>query len=394
MERPTPDGKDRRRDRWGRALLLGLAGALVYALSQALPLFPSVAERVLGDGRGALPARLMSGVTGRLPFSVGEVLIGLYALSTLRLAVRAARQIRRRERTLADALGGGTARLLSHVGVAVVVFYAVWGFSYASPSLAERGGWPEWSEPSRAELTDLTRASVQNANDAYRALHGSLDRGSPTPFPSDVAALESAVQHGSTLALSFLPPNQSQGRGMPSARVKRPWSSGVLARLGMSGVFFPLTAETHVIRGLPAASSVQSYAHERAHLWGFANEAEASYAGYLANALAADPLPRYAAALFAANQLLRALRRVDRLGAQQIRAQLSAGIQRDLTAINDFWRPYRGVGHRFGSALNDRYLRANRVPGGVGSYGRSSRLLVEFARQNGALVPIAEATPR
>lgn len=270
-------------------------------------------------------------------------------------------------------------------GVVAALFYLLWGFNYARPGVPDRLDWPGWESATVEELVSLTSAAVEAANTAYEDVHSSLDAGHPTPFPDDPAALAEAIGDGLYAALDRWSPHLDALRPRfatpPSGRAKRPLSSGLVARFGMAGVFFPFTGEPHVIRGLPAVSSVQTLAHELAHLWGVANEAEASFVGYLAGISSTDARSRYAAWVFASRQLLAELGRVDRGQSRALRSQLVPGIQRDLADVAQFWEPYRGVGQRLGSAVNDRYLRANRVAGGVGSYGRSVRLIIEFARQ-------------
>jgi hypothetical protein len=49
---------------------------------------------------------------------------------------------------------------------------------------------------------------------------------------------------------------------------------------------------------------------------------------------------------------------------------------------------FDGVADRVATAVNDRYLRMNRVPGGVANYGRSVRLMIEYSRRNnGNIMP-------
>ena len=62
------------------------------------------------------------------------------------------------------------------------------------------------------------------------------------------------------------------------------------------------------------------------------------------------------------------------------------GMQRDLRDLAEYWARYRGVGTRVGRAVNDQFLRANRVRGGIASYGLSVRLLITFGARNGGRI--------
>jgi hypothetical protein len=107
--------------------------------------------------------------------------------------------------------------------------------------------------------------------------------------------------------------------------------------------------------------------------------------------LSPDPYARYSAWVFAQGHLVRVLADVDRDLAREVVAERVPGIRRDLDDLATYWDQFRGVGTDIGRAVNDRYLRANRVHGGIQSYGRSVRLLITFASQNqGRLAPERE----
>jgi hypothetical protein len=81
---------------------------------------------------------------------------------------------------------------------------------------------------------------------------------------------------------------------------------------------------------------------------------------------------------------------------RRIAAERLPGVRRDLSDLSEFYARYRGprVARRVGSAVNDHYLRANGVSGGVQNYQYSARLLVTFARENGGhIMPDAAASP-
>jgi hypothetical protein len=161
-----------------------------------------------------------------------------------------------------------------------------------------------------------------------------------------------------------------------------------VARLGISGFYFPWTAEANVLRDTPLVSRPQSMAHEKAHQRGIGPESEASFLGYVAGTLAPHRRVRYSALVFAQRQLLNALARADRDAAREIAARRFPGIRRDLEDLAEYWRRFPPVGRTIGRAVNDRYLRANRVHGGIQSYGFSVRLLITFASQHdGKVVP-------
>jgi hypothetical protein len=87
-------------------------------------------------------------------------------------------------------------------------------------------------------------------------------------------------------------------------------------------------------------------------------------------------------------RIAQALVQTDREKWNEIAPEVYAGVRRDQEHQAAFFRQFVGVGTTVGSAVNDRYLRANRVEGGIENYGHSIRLMIAFARRNaGDVVP-------
>ncbi len=277
-------------------------------------------------------------------------------------------------------------RLARDAGVFVALFYFLWGLNYARQPLDERLEWPTWTPPDVEVLRTLADQSVDAANRAYFEIHGTEDAGSATPMPADVRELDRALEEGWASAAELLDLPSSTGRRY--GPTKRLLFSHLVARLGIAGFYFPWTAEANVLRDSPVVGRSQSMAHEKAHQRGIGPESEASFLGYVAGTLAPHAHARYSALVFAQGQLLRVLARADREAAREVVANRFPGIRRDLENSSEYWKQFRGVGTRIGRAVNDRYLRTNRVRAGVQSYGLSVRLMITFAAQHdGTVVP-------
>jgi hypothetical protein len=372
---PTPPNDTPLRWRW--PLFWAVAGVVAFVASRLLAGVPGLTERAYGQGIGPLIARPLSLVTGVVPFSVFEAFAAAYLVFALFLFVRAVRAVARRRKRALPALGGGALWVLRDTGVFVFLLYAMWGFNYARPALETRLGWPRWEGAQVDEVVRLAEASVAATNRAYLEIHGTPDAGVPTALPDEPGALEASLDEGWTRAAEklALPASVSARHG----RVKQPWISPVLAKLGLLGVYSPFTGEANVVRGLPAMRVPFSMAHEMAHQRGVAIEAEASFLGFLVCSFSPDPLARYAAASFAQAQLVGALPGRER---RRVSAMRLPGVTRDLRDLDEYNRRNQTVAGEVQSAVNDRYLRANRVPGGIQSYGRSARLLIVYAREH------------
>jgi hypothetical protein len=368
-----------------RRLAAALAGVLAVLLARALARFPELAEATWGAWIAPGVAWALSRATGIVPVSVAELAIAAFGLRQIVGAARGIREIARRERSRANAAAAGALRFAGDLGVVLALLYALWGFQYARPDAQARLGWPEAGDAATDAVAELAAEMIDAANEAYRGLHGSDDAGEPTVLV-DPGGLDAALEEGWRRAAAAC-----GIRGPAASRygaAKRLLASPLLDRLGMSGFFFPFTGEANVNGGVPAVSFPQVVAHEKSHQRGIGPENEANFFGFLAAALAPDPNARYSAFVFAQRQLLFELLRMDPARGEELVRRRGPGVQRDVDDVRAYWDRHRGAGHDVTRAINDAYLKTNRVEGGVRSYDRSVELLISFARmQGGRLTP-------
>jgi hypothetical protein len=366
-----------------RLITFGL-GVAAFLLFQVFLFLPGLTDTLFGRVFNPPVVWILSRGTGIFPFSVVELLIVGYVTSTLVFMVRAIVSLLRRRRSPTNVLRSTALVVLRDVGAIVFLFYAVWGFNYARPPLSERLGWPEFAPPDSAELLTIAEESIRNVNAAYLALHGTEDVGHPTPVP-DLVALNGAIDEGYARATELL--ELPASIGWRYGPVKRPFLSLLLARFGIAGVYSPWTGESHVVPQ-PMVYRAYTMGHEKAHQRGVNPELEASFLGYVATSLAPDSLARYSAAFYAHGRLLRLLRGDDQ---RRLSAMRLSGVERDRQDLNEWWEQYEGPAEAVGTAINDRFLRTNRVAGGVRNYNLVVRLLIDFYRQTGSLDPAGDS---
>lgn len=160
-------------------------------------------------------------------------------------------------------------------------------------------------------------------------------------------------------------------------------SSCIMSAQLVSGEYTPWTGEANYNRDIPAANLPETIAHEKAHQRGVTSEDEANFFGFLACASSDNAYARYSAYLLAQRQLLRELSRRDAELAKDAGKGRNPGVKHDLEAITAYYRAHAGKVSQMQTKVNDLYLKANRVKGGVQSYGRSAALIMAFARSNG-----------
>jgi len=372
-----------------RRLVAVAAGVAAFALFVLLSRAPSIAELVYG-GLGPTVSSALSRITGIVPFSLAEVVIVAFVVRQLWGLARGWREVRHEDRPLANALAGGALRFGSDLGIAVALFYVLWGFNYARPPLEGRVGWDS-SDIRNEEVAVLAEELVEAANFAYVTLRGSEDGGTPTVPPTEWKGMENALAGGWTTARPAVGPFPlwDFGYGRPKPLI----ASRLVDYLGISGFYFPWTGEANFNAGAPAMTQPHAIAHEMAHQRGFAREDESNFVGYLVTAAADDDFSRYSAYLFAQRQLLNAMAGADREGAIALARRRFPGVQRDIDAIREYWAQFEGPAREAARKVNDAHLRANRVPGGVLNYGRSVELLVAYSRSRGGWLLRRERSP-
>jgi hypothetical protein len=363
----------------GRPLLLLAAAAVCFALSRVLAMAPGLVESIYGRGAGPWIALALSRATGWIPFPVGEALMVGGVATYIGLAARACLQLARRRRHVRNVLAGAGLRVAGDLGLVVTLFYVLWGFNYARAPLGERLGLPTGTGADTAEIAALARQEVDATNAAYLTLHGVRDAGHPTRIIESREALRSGLEAGwrQTVAELGLPASLA----IPRGPVKRFIPDRFPTRVGIAGFYFPWTGEAVVDGGEPALLLPFDMQHEKAHQRGAAPENEASFLGWLAATRSPDPYVAYAGHAMAQLTFVGILARQDRPAARALIAERLPGVQRDVDDYADYLaRVEVRAAAEASRRVNDAYLRANQVPGGVASYGRVARLLVSWAR--------------
>jgi hypothetical protein len=330
--------------------------------------FPSFIESVYSRGIYAGVVKAF-GVVNRSSFSWAEIVVAAGIVAALLAAYRSLRSKR-------TAVALGTLWWMG--GLVLWVFLVLWGFNYARPSLESRMGLAI-DQASPQDLVEAGKRAALHTSSLFSELEGA---GAPTQLPMSIEELDAIVD--SAYRELRLPGDEI---GVATTPAKPLWGSTLFSYLGISGIFVPFTGEPSVNALQPGVALPLVVAHEKAHQRGITHEGEASFAAFLVcSREESPPYLRYAAYLFAAQHLLgEASQYLPREEVAEGWALLGEGPLADVRALRDFWRQYEGPASEAASRVNDSYLRALRVPGGVQSYDTVARLLLALDRK-GALV--------
>lgn len=362
----------------GREFVLPFALLIAGILFQNLvSIVPWLVERFYS--RSIYPCVLgaLSLVSRSLGFSVGEVLMGLILLTAFACAVFFSAGLVRRKGERRSWVLVWLRRGVWVAAGLLWLFLFTFGLNYQRPLLFELLGY-EQRKAEASELEALGRMLVENVNQSYTEAHS---EGRTAPERGEIIRLLNEA-YDTAPELRLLP----RGEFAPPKPV---YTSGVLTRFGIGGVYFPFTAEPNYNAEIPDFQLPFSIAHEMAHQRGVARESEANFVAYVVCVSSRDSFIRYSGFRNGLG-VLSELHRVEPEKARELAKQLGNGYREDSRRAALFWAKASGAAGALGQRVNDLYLRANRVKAGVADYSNSTTLIIAYhLRQRSAVSPEA-----
>ena len=345
-------------------LLLVSAGliALHLALRGSRALMALVSERAVRPVHRAL-GRL----NAHVPFSVAELLLALavtallvYIIYQIIRLFRGAEKGKRLYRTLVT---------LAAAGLSVyALFCLLWGVYYYADDFAAQSGF-ESGAVSTEQLASVTRYFARGAN-RYGALVARDENGL-------CASDRAAILKKSPEVFAETEKDYPALAGPPLA-AKGIVCSRLMSYLDFTGFFFPFTAEANVNMDSPACDLAATVAHELSHQRGVAKEQEANFTAVLASLRYGDPDYCYSACLLAFTHLGNALYGADPAAWEEIRAELSEDVVRDLSARSAYWRQFETPVQKVSNTVYEGFLHSYDQTLGLKSYGACVDLLVNY----------------
>ncbi len=336
-------------------IVLGLGALLLRALSSA---YPQVVETYYSHG-------FFQGVRWVidtfLAWSPVPLIYLFFGVLLIWLVVRLRRWLRRPRPA-----GGRVLDVLVYSAAflsgGVFFFLFLWGFNYARPPLADLLGLqlsPLPVEVLKAELEAET-AAVRT----WRArIPGAGEAALGTGFLPD--QLEDRLRDDLKHWL------QSEGFPTPGrVRGRLLYPRGVFLRFSSAGLYWPFTGEGHADAGLHPLQLPTVIAHEMGHGYGFGDEGDCNFLGYVACVHSEDPFIAYAGHLDHWRTLAANYRRYEPEAYQEVYENLPAGVRADLAAIYETMQKYPDIMPRLRDAFYDNYLKVQGIEEGMKNYNR------------------------
>src|SRR5438270_3510705 len=346
----------------GSPLALLLSAVLMQMLAA---LSPSLTERLYARSVYPYIISTFSFFSRHFGFSVAEALICLLLIVIPAGGIRLGlllylRPIGRWKRVVASARFS-----LWCMAACLWAFLLCFGFNYQRPLLFDMLGF-ERRGATAQELETISSEMIRRINESYEEAHAT---GRVVPGTEEIIRLLKE-SYNSVPELSLLP----RGEYAPPKPV---YFSGFLTRLGISGVYFPFTAEANYNVDVPDFQLPFTMAHEMAHQRGVARESEANFVAFLVCVNSSDPFVRYSGYRNGLG-VISELFRVEPEKAKEFVSQLGPGYREDSRRAALFWAKAGGIFGTIGSRLNDLYFRANRVKSATSDFAVSMTLIIGY----------------
>lgn len=333
--------------------------------------YPQAAEWYSGHIYPTI-SHAIGALSGLVPFSVAEIAIctlvlglgGAVIVYFVRWLMRRIPLVRLASLLISLAIAGG---------VLLNVFYPIWGFNYARPTLYELLELPVQERPVE-ELQVLCQTLCEKAVVLREQV------------AEDTAGVYTLPQ-GWRVGFAKIPQAyEALGQRLPIFSQKVRPAKGLMASVGMSyaglaGIYVPFTAEANVNVHQPTLLLLSSAAHESAHYLGVAKEDEANFVAYLVCVESDDPAIAYSGVMLGLIHATNKLNKVDPEAFAAVRETYSDGMVRDILAYNAYWESYEGALEEAVTEMNDTYLKYNQQDSGVQSYGLMVDLLLAWYSQ-------------
>ncbi len=240
----------------------------------------------------------------------------------------------------------------------VCAFELLWGLNYQRLPLTAKLDWDAHRVNRQATL-ELARTAIEHLNDEVAAA-----RGRPMPEP---AAWRAALERSFRQVARELGHRPDFSGVAPRRSIVNPF----LDAAGVDGFVNPFGYEVILDANVLPFDRPFLLAHEWSHLAGFADESEANFIGILACLRSDVPAIGYSGWLNLWFYLPK-----PRPNSVESWPELSAQVVSDINAIRE--RARQRLSPVVASAqrrVYDSFLKANRVPAGIGSYGLVTRLM-------------------
>lgn len=304
---------------------------------------------------------------GLLPFSFGEILIGLFILACLAWIFLFVFFTIRKKGSRKQVVF----RFLSWAALFVSLIFLLLTLNcsihYNRKPFSQYSGL-EITPYSKSELKEATLYVIDRVNFYSEKIE--TDEKGACVAPENIAEISVGAMNELAKAYPVLAVHYPQPKPMIM--------SELMSYCNLCGVYFPFTVEANYNANMPDSSVGFTVCHELSHLSGFMREDEANYISYLACRSSGNDYLNYCGYLGILVYMLNAYSPVatDEEYAE-VYYMMSEQVIKELAHRREYWKPYqKTVISQVSSAVNDTYLKVQDQTDGEKSYGRVVDLVI------------------
>ncbi|HEX2969924.1 MAG TPA: DUF3810 domain-containing protein [Bacteroidales bacterium] len=342
-----------------------LLALIVLILVRVSSSFPGKVEEYYSRGIYPAIAGILSGISSFIKYSLYDlfwIFMSLFILTGLFLVIL--RKIRP---------GRYILRFCQLVAILYSLFYISWGFNYFRQDLRTRLGWSVM-KPDETSFRSVLDSLISSANRTFTKV-------SRDDYPSIDESLEKSFSRCRDI-LSISYPNGSR-------HPKTILVSSYFAKSGISGYFGPYFNEVHINFYQLPGDYPFIVAHEKAHQFGFANEADANMAAFIVCSNSPDKRLQYSGYKHLLLYFLNDARNLPDY--HNYLSKIDAGVLNDIRTGEDYYDDLRNKKlEKIQTAANDVYLKSQHIAQGVKNYNQVVSLTIGWYAETGKL-PLSTA---
>lgn len=312
-----------------------------------------VVDHLYSMGVYPVIAKIFSSISKLFPFSLWDIFwVFIIILIIAGLVLVAFKRI---------IFGRFILRFLQVAALLYSFFYIVWGFNYFRPKIEKRIG---WKEPLTDEIFfgSVLDSIIVQTNRNYISVSA-----------SDYSNIDSLVEESYSANSAVLCIHYPNGSRRPKTMI----FSSFFGKLGVNGYFGPFFNEIHINYYLLPVDYPFVLAHEKAHQFGITSEAEANLVAFVICVKSADQRLRYSGYQ---SLLLYFLKEAHQM--KEYKEYINKIDKRVIDDIRFRQKYYLGLENKnlsdMQTAVNDTYLKANRIEKGVKNYDQAVSLVLNW----------------
>jgi hypothetical protein len=352
-----------------RSILILLSIAIVIRI---FSLFPQAVENYYSHGLYPVLVGVLRFLFGWLPFSVGDV---LYALAAISLIYSLIHFIRRLIQRKIDKIyfRSKVKRTVLIILWVYILFNGLWGLNYNRIGIAQQMDL-KVTTYTVDELESIVVLTIDKLHQLDTPALANRDKFNKKGF-----LFKQAIQSYKKVVneLSFLE--------YKPASVKPSLYSYLGNYLGYTGYYNPFSGEAQVNTTVPLEIQPFTTSHEIGHQLGFAKENEANFVGYLAARESDNAAVRYSVYFDLYIYASRNLAERDSSLARSLQQQLPAITKQDLRQLSAFYKKYENPFEPIIRLLYGQYLKANEQPQGILSYDEVIAWVIAYWKKYGQI---------